>query len=150
MSCFTCVDGFFVVSLQREIKTRTNMGKLLRKIARCTIECAIDSINESIEKYEEAKHSVVKECVDGIVPLLEDCPICGDISDYEVLIRYEDEEYFVECVYLNKDKEVLIDVDGISGLYLEYRSINEITEIASRIVEIYNKLDSDATRNVSL
>lgn len=126
------------------------MGKLLRKIARCTIECAIDSINESIEKYEEAKHSVVKECVDGIVPLLEDCPICGDISDYEVLIRYEDEEYFVECVYLNENKEVLIDVDGISGLHIESRSINEITEIASRIVEVYSKWDLHTAHNVSL
>lgn len=126
------------------------MGKLLRKIARCTIECAINSINESIERYEEAKHSVVKECVHGIVPLLEDCPICGDVSDYEVLIRYENEEYFVEYVYLNKDKEVLMDVDGISGLHIESCSINEITEIASRIVEAYDKWDLNTARNVSL
>lgn len=112
------------------------MGKILRKIARCVIDCAVNDITDSIKAYEEAKYSVVRECVAGIIPLLEDCPISGDIEDHDVKVMYEGGEYVVENIYLNNEKVAIVDIGGI-GYPISNCSIDEIMNIASSVVKEY-------------
>lgn len=112
------------------------MGKILRKIARCVLDCAVNDITDSIKAYEEAKCSVVRECVTGIIPLLEDCPISGDIEHYDVKVMYEGGEYVVENVYLNNEKVAIVNIGGI-GYPISNCSIDEIMGIASSVVKEY-------------
>ena len=112
------------------------MGKILRKIARCVIDCAVNDITDSIKAYEEAKYSVVRECVAGIIPLLEDCPISGDIEEHDVKVMYEGGEYVVENIYLNNEKVAIVDIGGI-GYPISNCSIDEIMNIASSVVKEY-------------
>lgn len=112
------------------------MGKILRKIARCVLDCAVNDITDSIKAYEEAKCSVVRECVAGIIPLLEDCPISGDIEHHDVKVMYEGGEYVVENVYLNNEKVAIVNIGGI-GYPISNCSIDEIMGIASSVVKEY-------------
>lgn len=108
------------------------------KIARCVIDCAVNDITDSIKAYEEAKYSVVRECVAGIIPLLEDCPISGDIEHLDVKVTYEGDEYVVENVYLNNEKVAIVNIGGL-GYPISNCSIDEIMGIASSVVKEYGR-----------
>ena len=114
------------------------MGKLLRNIERCVIDCAVNDITDSIKAYEEAKYSVARKCAAGIIPLLEGCPISGNIGHLDVKVTYEGDEYVVENVYLNNEKVAIVNIGGL-GYPISNCSIDEIMGIASSVVKEYGK-----------